>query len=1056
MLFRGMLVSLPEGRGIGKLDGVDGDICSVSVFRSIVRSETAQFPAAELQRAYLSPQTRVYVRDDEGFKVGRVADFLTGEAGLVNYEVRFPNGKRADFSELALYVRPWSAPEDPAEVLANGGAESQFLHDRRQAATRSLLKLRSAAQGLTALVSAGIDLVPHQVAAVRRVLTDPVQRYLLADEVGLGKTIEAGLIIRQHLIDDADTTVLVAVPSHLCDQWRGELSTKLRLDQFDSLVEVISHADLARVRRPPDLLVVDEAHHLVGIEAGALAPAATQLRKLASEAHVLLLLSATPALGDESRFLALLNLLDPASHPLEDVSGFRRKLEGRREIGRLLLALDPDVPKLVLRQRGGELERLFPHDPIVADLAPKLVAATREAPGEVPRLCTALKTHVADSYRIHQRLIRSRRADAQGWEFASRGPANDGERRLTHVRLEADESGWAEALSPIIEEWRFAAAEATLGDSGALDAAALRYAGLLAAVAGGRGALLAWIDNAAERTTFADEAGILSALKSLAGTTDADDGVATACESARRLLRSLKGEGIAHPKVVAFASRTVNAHALWQSLNGTVENCDILLFVGDEHGCDPAAITRFKAHRTTAVLICDESGEEGLNLACADAIVHLDLPMSAARIEQRIGRLDRFGRRQGLVRHRIVLPVDEDDSPWTGWFEFLAHGLEIFHRSISDVQFLIDRFELQAFRALLEQGPSAVPALSAATLDAIREERRSQDEQYALDKIALEEEPVDTLIDALDAAEEDEGALEESVDRWWLGALQLTKRPFAWPEDDPFILGSTKDTLIPRLPWLEGLNLRDDAALTWRRRIATAHPEAVLLRPGTPLVDMAERFTRWDDRGTAFVTWRTDRAWTGELWLGFRMCFVVEPSLPLADLYAPSRKELALIRRAQRFLQPQSYVIHVDADGDPVDDAELLEILARPYRNDNHSGGQTNDLNLASRPQLLANVIDPSRFAALCRSVRDIAQRRLIADPALEDAIASGKRLVARDIERRRNRLLRRQSTGDAAARDDLQAIEAIQPAITEPAVRLDAMGCFIVSRDLPSAHRHG
>lgn len=1050
-----MLVSLPEGRGIGKLDGVDGGLCSVSVFHSIVRSETTRFPATELQRAYLSPQTRVYVRDDEGFRVGRVVDFLTSAAGLVDYEVRFPNGRRADFSELALFVRPWSAPEDPAEVMASGGAESQFLHDRRQAAMSSLLRLRSAAQGLTALVSASIDLVPHQVAAVRRVLTDPVQRFMLADEVGLGKTIEAGLIIRQHLIDNADTAVLVAVPSHLCEQWRAEFRTKLRLDQFDSLVEVIAHADLARVRHTPDVLVVDEAHHLVGTDTGPLAPAAAQLRKLAEEAQVVLLLSATPALGDEVRFLALLNLLDPGSHPPDDVSGFRRKLEGRREIGRLLLALDPNAPKLVLRQRGSELERLFPDDPIVAQLAPQLVAATHESPDEVPKLCAALKAHVADSYRIHQRLIRSRRADAQGWEFAARGPADNEGVCLSHVRLETDESNWAEALSPIIEEWRFAAVEAAAGDVGALDLAALRYAGLLAAVAGGRGMLLAWIHEAVERTTFAEEPDILGELRLLAETTETDDGVATASESARRLFRNLKSEGITHPKVVAFASQSANARALWLSLSDTVEGCEVLLFAGGEAERDATSITRFKAPRTAAVLICDESGEEGLNLACADAIVHLDLPMSAARIEQRIGRLDRFGRRKGRVRHRIVLPVDEDDSPWTGWFEFLAHGLAIFHRSISDIQFLLDGFERQLFRGLLEQGPQTVPALSTKVLDAIREERRSQDEQYALDRIALDEEPVEKLIDALDDAEEDEGALEESVDRWWVGALQLRKRPFAWPEADPFKLSSTKDTLIPRLPWLERLNSSGDGALTWRRRVATAHPEAVLLRPGTPLVDMTERFTRWDDRGTAFITWRSDPTWHGELWLGFRLCFVVEPNLSIADLLAPSRKELALIRRAQRFLQPQSHVVHVDADGDLVTDTALLDILSRPYQNNHASGGRGTDINLASRSQLLANVIDQARFAVLCRSVRDVAQDRLVAEPRLKEAISEAKRLLALEIERRRNRLHRRQLAGDAAAEDDLHSIQAILPAIAEPAVRLDAMGCFIVSRDRPAAYVH-
>ena len=290
-----MLVSLPQNRGIGKLEEDHGDTWSVTVFRSIIRSEILQFPAAALRRAYLSPQTRVYVRDEERFRVGRVTDFLLNENGLVDYEVRFPNGRRADFSELLLFLRPWSAPDDPAEVLASGGAESQFLHDRRQVAVQPLLNLRGAAQGMTALISAGIELAAHQVAAVRRVLTDPVQRYLLADEVGLGKTIEAGLIIRQHLIDNPETRVTVVVPAHLCMQWRHELTTKLRLDQFGDTIDVIAHDDLARVHCVPDILVVDEAHHLVGVEAGPFATSAARLRVLAGESPVLLLLSsATP------------------------------------------------------------------------------------------------------------------------------------------------------------------------------------------------------------------------------------------------------------------------------------------------------------------------------------------------------------------------------------------------------------------------------------------------------------------------------------------------------------------------------------------------------------------------------------------------------------------------------------------------------------------------------------------------------------------------------------------------------------------------------------------
>lgn len=1052
--YHGMLVSLPDSSGVGKLDAIQGDFCTVSVFRSTLHSETLQLPLHDLKRAYLSPQTRVYVLEDDRFRVGRVTDFLTDDSGLVTYEVRFPNNHQGDYAETALFLRPWSAPEDPAEALVYGYAETQFLHDHRQAAIQPLLRLRSAAQGLTALMSAGIELAPHQVSAVRRVLTDPIQRYLLADEVGLGKTIEAGLIIRQHLIDNPDTTALIAVPSNLVEQWRNELSTKLHLDQFDTLVEVITHAQLAKVTHITDILVIDEAHHLVGVDGGALSSAAASLNALAAKAPVLLLLSATPALGDEVRFLALLNLLDPASHPLEDVAGFREKLKTRREIGRLLLALDSKAPKLVLRQRGAELQRLFPDDPYIATQAPRLVAATRDAPDDLPDLCDALKTHVADSYRIHQRLIRSRRADAQGWEFTDRGPVNGTEPSFKHVRVEADEQRWADTLMPTIEEWRVAAIDAADGDGDQLDAAARRYAGLISATSEGREMLSAWIAEAVHRPAFADEPEILKQLVALIAEGIGDDGIATALESTRRLMINLRREGSNAKKVVAFATSSGVARRFADALGQSLEGCEILSLVSpteDHDDYDHTALEQFTTTGNSAVLICDSNGEEGLNIACADAIVHLDLPLSAARIEQRIGRLDRFGRRNGIIRHRIVLPSDEDDSPWSGWFDFLAHGLQIFHRSISDVQFLLEECEQRLFRVLLEQGPAAVAKLAVEIRSTIHDERRSQDEQYALDRIALAEEPVESLLDAIDEAEADEGALERGVDHWLIRALGLRKHPVNRHHRDPFTLSATQYTLIPRLPWLSGLKLESYHALTWRRRIATNHPDAVLLRPGMPLIDGVERFTRWDDRGTAFITWRTIPEWEGEQWVGFRLCFVVEPNITLSNHFSPNRSESAAIRRAQRFLPPRTHVIHVDFNGEHVTDAALLAILQLPYRAQSAGPGRWLDLNLASRPAILNDVLDPTLFARQCRAIRDTARQRILSDPELADAIATGVRAVTLEVERRRARLQRRHAIGDAFAYADIEAFEAILPAIAEPAIRLDAMGCFIISSQPPS-----
>jgi ATP-dependent helicase HepA len=88
--FRGMLVDLPRRRGVGKLEAAGDGRCSVSVFHSILHTETLDLAMKEINRAFLSPQTRVYVKQDDRFRVGRVTNYLRHENGLVDYEVRFP------------------------------------------------------------------------------------------------------------------------------------------------------------------------------------------------------------------------------------------------------------------------------------------------------------------------------------------------------------------------------------------------------------------------------------------------------------------------------------------------------------------------------------------------------------------------------------------------------------------------------------------------------------------------------------------------------------------------------------------------------------------------------------------------------------------------------------------------------------------------------------------------------------------------------------------------------------------------------------------------------
>lgn len=188
---------------------------------------------------------------------------------------------------------------------------------------------------LWGLTGARVQPIPHQLHIAREVADRVAPRVLLADEVGLGKTIEAGLILHRQLLSGRAQRVLILTPENLQHQWLVEMRRRFNLNVslFDQEIFSASDADnpfedtqlalmaLEWLTEAPkaqqaalaatwDLLVVDEAHHLVWHPEGA-SPEYALVEQLAQQIPGVLLLTATPEqLGQESHF-ARLRLLDP-------------------------------------------------------------------------------------------------------------------------------------------------------------------------------------------------------------------------------------------------------------------------------------------------------------------------------------------------------------------------------------------------------------------------------------------------------------------------------------------------------------------------------------------------------------------------------------------------------------------------------------------------------------------------------------------------------------------------------------------------------------------------
>lgn len=187
----GQFVSTKENNlGIGKVFDIDGSEVTIEYFDSPSLNDrpTITVPKSSVIPQQLYSQTRVYYFDPQEsiWRAGRVIS-----SNESDYLVQFPNRVRLLLKSEDIYIR-WNRPiQDPSSLLENRINETPFFNDGRSKFVRSIIDQRRASAGMTGLLSSSIALETYQIEVVKRVLTDPIQRYLLADEVGLGKTIEA-------------------------------------------------------------------------------------------------------------------------------------------------------------------------------------------------------------------------------------------------------------------------------------------------------------------------------------------------------------------------------------------------------------------------------------------------------------------------------------------------------------------------------------------------------------------------------------------------------------------------------------------------------------------------------------------------------------------------------------------------------------------------------------------------------------------------------------------------------------------------------------------------
>ncbi|SOD73491.1 SNF2 domain-containing protein [Jatrophihabitans sp. GAS493] len=577
--------------------------------------------------------------------------------------------------------------EDPRSRMLAGrfGTARQFY----LAVTARRYENEQATNDLVSLGESRVDLKPHQVSVVHRVVTSYPHRYLLCDEVGLGKTIEAGMVLKELRARGTAVRCLVVSPPNLIRQWQFELKSKFNetfsiinsqtvkylretqryegnpFDAYESVIVSsawITGPEWAKLATQSDwdMVVVDEAHHararitgnrreetlLYRVVRDLVSPAAFSKRAA-------LFLTATPMQLDSRELYSLVELLDPALFPT--VEHFERH---RSEV--------PGLNRLVhdLSEHGFPIPDVESRS-VIDRVAGWLNLEEAEAEARLSDGRTSVEELCAELSALHllsEVLIRNRKKLVGGFmprhAHRSQVDLTKDERRALDAVEEYVHDGYARAdrtndqavgFVMVIFQKMMASSISALRMS--LDKRRIRLEQrALEPTLGKRAArLVADIEEGMERDDFVsallgegavadvEEANELTRLVALLDKVPVDSKAETLLTQLRVL-----AEQEPNPKVLLFTEFRETQEHLRRRLEEL--GWEVCMFHGQlKPEQKDAEVDRFRAAAGPSILLSTEAGGEGRNFQFCHLLVNYDLPWNPMRVEQRIGRIDRIG-----------------------------------------------------------------------------------------------------------------------------------------------------------------------------------------------------------------------------------------------------------------------------------------------------------------------------------------------------------------------------------------------------------------------------
>ena len=690
--------------------------------------EKGKFAIDKVDRCGAAKDAPVNTPDGSGKILSRRLE--AKEDASYEYYVMLSTGEIISYFEEQLEIEYSASDYQPLKQMMQYEFQNPTWYANRLHVSNNMHMVNNTVYGFKELAGCKIFLMAHQISTIVRAFESRPIRYMLADEVGLGKTIEATSIIKILSSEKRNLRVLYIVPGALVQQWDNELKYKFYINasQGEGMAACANHLILALedldeysgvLSAKWDILLVDETHRLLSQN-----DKYNIVLQLSKSIKNVLFLSATPIQDRKEEYLKLLSLLQPDQYCRMTIKGFGAILAKQKKIQRRVNAMLAHMNQYddykedtceKLSELADELE-----DEHLNDIVSK-INVDEENSGQA--CVEQALSYISENYRIERNIIRTRR-DYINETLGTRGlieaayeiknaDDNYSERNVYYALLEFISGKIAEEKIEVEEVYLLLQAmfSSPWALKDAIENLGIEDSDL-------RANLDLWVTQADDELNqaeyFLDEE---------------PDGIKG------RLLRvvdfieqevSITNDN--NGKVVIFSEFPATLWKLGEILEK--RNIESVCFTSNMLRKElEDSVYDFQNKEECRVILCDATGGEGRNFQNADWVIHVDLPWTANAIEQRIGRLDRLGRDKDhmQVNSVVLYGIDTIEAQL---FRIWNEGLNLFTKSLSGLEIITVELNERISDAIyedvytgLENALPEIIELTENARDAVEEEQ---------------------------------------------------------------------------------------------------------------------------------------------------------------------------------------------------------------------------------------------------------------------------------------------------------------------------------------------